>query len=216
MPLFFKQLVSLRMFTGLISALALVSCSTGSSESAKNISLNLDAESEISSITFIHNQGHRGLNGFAVAFGDEGSAIYNMDGDEIWKETIPAKLVTYDGHALLIYRTHEDKTILDRYSVSDVTYVGFLERQMPSEIAATTLQRTSFSSLGPLTISGDIVRMPSENFTKTVSYSSNRSVAAIASTSKPMPYFPDGVVAIASADGHIELLSEMDFKSSLK
>ena len=148
--------------------------------------------------------------------GDAGSAIYNMDGDEIWRERLPARLVTYDGQVLFIYRTHEDKTILDRYSVSDVTSIGFLDRQTPSEVSATTLQRTAFSSLGSITISGQTVSLPSDDFKTTQSYLTKRPVAAVASTSKPMPYFPNGVVAIASVQGHIELLSEDDFKARLK
>lgn len=195
----------------------LMACSAGKIKPLeRSLKLELAPGEEISAITFIYNQRHRGLNGFAVALGDGGSAIYNMDGSEIWREKLPARLVTYDGRALLIFRTHEEQTILDRYHVSDLTYIGFLDRQMPSEIAATTLQRTSYSSLGALTLSNNAVRMPIGRSKDYLAYTSKHQVAAIASTSKPMPYFPEGVVAMASIDGHIEFMSEADFKSRLK
>jgi len=182
----------------------------------RSLKLELAEGESINSITFIHNQRHRGINGFAVALGDGGSAIYNMDGSRIWQEKLPARLVTYDGQSLLIYRTHEKQTILDRYNVSDVTNIGFLDRQTPSEIAATTLQRTSYASLGPLTLSDGVVRIPLSGPQDGLTYAAKHPVSAIASTSKPMPYFPDGVVAMASFNGHIELLSEADFKLALK
>lgn len=181
----------------------------------KRLQLPLMANESISSIALIHNQKHRGLNGFALALGQGGAVIYDMDGDEIWRDNIPAKLVAYDGRALLVYRDHGSKTILDRYSATDMRYILFEDRQSPSEIAATTLQRTAFSSLGAVTLSGSDVKLFNTD-RSVVSYRSKLPIAAIASTSKPMPYFPSGVVVISSSDGELEFLSEDGFRSRLK
>lgn len=203
------------LFIGGLSCI-LLACRATPPEPIKTLHLPLADGQDITSIALIHNQKHRGLNGFAVALGQGGAVIYDMQGQEIWRDLIPAKLVAYDGRALLIYRDHEDKTILDRYAATDIRYIIFEDRQSPSEIAATTLQRTAFASLGPVTLSDSDANVLSADFKSTLRYRSQRPIAAVASTSKAMPSYPNGVVLVTSSDGYLELFSTENFKSRLE
>lgn len=114
---------------------------------------------EISGIAVIPATGHRGAARIAVAQGDAGARLFNFDGTLLWHDDVPAALVGFYQDTLIIFRNHEDTTRLDTYTVSGQGAVILESTAAPSPVAATTIQRTAFSVVGPVRLDGNNVIM---------------------------------------------------------
>jgi len=117
----------------------------------------IDTGHKISGIAVIPARGHRGSAKLAVAHANAGARLYDVDGSVLWQDDTPASLVGFYQGRLIIYRKHKESTRLDSYSVSAKGDVNFVSSESPSPISATTIQRTAYSSAGPVRLSGNSV-----------------------------------------------------------
>ena len=120
---------------------------------------SFDTGSPITALAVIPAIGHRGVARIAVAHGDAGVAIYSLDGDRLWTDDRPAKLVgIYQGN-FIIYRDDDGETVLDRYKLTPRGTPALVESRSPSPVAATTIQRTAYAPLGPVRIGEEDIRI---------------------------------------------------------
>ncbi len=159
----------------------------------------LETEKPVFSIALIPAGDQHQPMTIAAAHGDDGVAIYDLNGSAIWSEPGAAKLVAYYQNNLVIYRDGSSQSILDRYNLDQLKAPVKISTASPSPIAATTLQRTTYATLGPLRIAGEEINT-SEN-----ALHFDKAVAAVAASSKSAPDYPDGAAAVAMTDGDIQI-----------
>ena len=109
----------------------------------------------ILSLAAIPATAHLGKSHIIAAHGEDGVSIRNTDGTVLRTIDTPARLVAHYQNLLVVYSQSEDgTTTLKRYKLNATGEPVLVDTASPSPIAATTLQRTSIASLGPLQISG--------------------------------------------------------------
>ncbi len=86
----------------------------------------------------------------ALAHGVDGVSIHSHTGKQLFHLDQPARLVSAFGETLLLYRGAGQASELLRYKITEGGQLSFINRETPSEIAPTTLQRSAFSPLGPV------------------------------------------------------------------
>lgn len=123
---------------------------------------SFDTGHEITALAVVAAAGHRGSAKIVVAHDNAGARLYNYDGTLLWQDDSPAKLVASYPGKIIIFRDHEEATRLDTYAVSPSGNVSFLNTASPSPLAATTIQRTSFSAVGPIKLRGNRVYIGEE------------------------------------------------------
>ena len=209
------KLFSIAHMSLFVAATALFACAE-SGEQNSNLEANAIEESSgpakdamrvmqtgkpVFSVSLIqHGDQHQSM-AVAAAHGADGVSIYDLYGNLIWRDLEDAKLVAYYQSNLVVYRDHTGQSALDRYKVDALHDPVKITTQSPSPIAATTLQRTAYSALGPLRISGEQIDLPENQIDL------GAPVAAVAATGVAVEDFPDGIVAIAMMDGEIRLYS---------
>lgn len=155
------------------------------------------AEAPIIALAVLPAVGHRGSARIAVAHGENGAAMYTLDGDVVWRDDTPAKLISFYQGNLIVYRDHQEETVLDRYEAAGVRTPVLVESQSPSPIAATTIQRTSFAALGPVRITDTAIELEGA----TVETPSR--AMAVASADRLIPRTDDLTLVYGTMDGEI-------------
>ena len=109
----------------------------------------------ILSLAAIPATAHLGKSHIIAAHGADGVSIRDTSGTILWTIDTPARLVAHYQNQLVVYSQGGDGvTTLKRYRLNAPGEPILVDTASPSPIAATTLQRTSIASLGPLQISG--------------------------------------------------------------
>lgn len=160
-------------------------------------SVTIETNKKITSITTIPAVGHRGASRIIAAHGEDGTAIYTLEGKETWRDETPAKLVAFYQGTLIVYRDHETPTRLDRYRVNRDGTAELLESTSPSPIAATTIQRTAYAPLGPVRIEANAIQL------QTCRIEMDRDVAALAAAPRMIPLARETAIIIGTDDGRI-------------
>lgn len=153
------------------------------------------------SITLIENAGRDGFL-IVIAHGDQGLSIHGpAGGAPVWHAETPTRLVAGFGSRFSAYSVDDDGTTLSTYYVGHGgNQVRRGQVQRPSEVAATTLQRSAVAALGPVRFAGQ--ELSSDQRTITFPHP----IKAIAAMKGPVPPdFPDGVFAALSPDGKVDL-----------
>lgn len=176
--------------TGFSLFLVLVPATHAQSDEAKAVTANqqllLHTDKPVLSIAAIPATAHRGLSHVVVAHGADGVSIYDTNGKEVQHIDTQADLVAYYQNQLVVYQRKGDTT-LDHYVLNLPGSIRLTNSQSPSPIAATTLQRTAFASLGPLRIKANELELTDQ----TLSFA--HPVQAVASVT----YFPPLVASDA-------------------
>ena len=175
-----------------------VASNTATKQSVERI---IETGHPISGITVIPATGHRGAAKLAVAHGNDGTTLYNFDGTVIWHDEKPAALVGFYQNTLIIYRNHEEATQLDTYTVTAQGSVSLESTASPSPIAATTIQRTAFSVVGPVRLDENKVVMGDNEIEM------NEPVAAFAAVKQFIPLTSSITHVIALESGNVVIKS---------
>ena len=160
-------------------------------------SVTIETNKKITSITTIPAVGHRGASRIIAAHGEDGTAIYTLEGKETWRDETPAKLVAFYQGTLIVYRDHETPTRLDRYRVNREGTAELLESASPSPIAATTIQRTAYAPLGPVRVEANAIQL------QTCRIEMDRNVTALAAAPRMIPLARETAIIIGTDDGKI-------------
>ena len=153
----------------------------------------------ITGLAVIPAIGHRGSAKIAVAHGNAGAAIYSVNGDILWKDETPAKLIGFYQSNLIVYRDHEDETRLDRYRIFANGAVEFATTAIPSPIAATTIQRTAYAPIGPVRLDANLIHLSE------VSIEMKQAVSAFAAVNQLIPITRNTTLLIAMTNGDISI-----------
>ncbi|OED41989.1 hypothetical protein AB833_08345 [Chromatiales bacterium (ex Bugula neritina AB1)] len=113
----------------------------------------------VTGIAVVPAVGHYGSAMLAAVHPDMGARLFKADGTELWRDDTPAKLVGFYQGTMIIYRDHEETTRLDTYAITPHGAVSFRSTAAPSPVAATAIQRTAYSLVGPVRLDGNKVVM---------------------------------------------------------
>ncbi len=162
------------------------------------------------------------------AHGDKGAIAHDLEGHEVWRYNGRADTVSAFGNTILVYTKIEKKPDLDKsglnedgsgeaglqkpeYQGSELrTYklnangeINYVNTQSPSEIAPTTLQRSSYAAFGSVRLTRTGVQTNDGLIPLAVE------PTAFAATNKTShPSLTKGAVAIALNNGLIEVWSK--------
>ena len=132
-------------------------------------------------------------------------SVLDIEGSVLWSDPTPAKLVAYYQNNLVVFRNNDKQSVLDRYNIDNIQAPEKVSSDSPSPIAATTLQRTAYSSLGPLRITGDKI---------SINETEIQFGGPIAATKASAPNFPGGIASIAMVNGDLQLMHRSAFTTS--
>lgn len=168
---------------------------------AGQAAVTIETGKPIFSVAAIPATAHLGLSHVVVTHGDGGVAAYDTSGKKVWELDKPAKLVAHYQRQLIVFRDDEAETSLDRYDINFPAAPELVETSVPSPLAATTIQRTAYASLGPLRIQGtDII------LNETLIHV-GEPVSAVASAKYFPPVVAGKAIVIATEDGTVTIQS---------
>ncbi|MEO9970191.1 MAG: hypothetical protein ABJG15_10285 [Hyphomonadaceae bacterium] len=162
----------------------------------------LQTGQSIVSLAAIPATAHLGKSHIVAAHGADGVSIRDTRGTVLATIDTPARLVAHYQNLLVVYSQSEDGvTTLKRYRLNGPGQPVLVDTASPSPIAATTLQRTSIASLGPLQISGTDLIIGDRII------SAPGPITAVASASYFPPLVSSQTLLIATENGDIIIQS---------
>lgn len=173
--------------------------------------LTLKTGSQITGAAFLTPGEDQKTVFLAISNGPRGTSLYNSEGKSVWKSNEQADIVSSFGGTMLIYREDKVASTLERFTVDTFGTVSSISIESPSEIAPTTLQRTTYSSLGPVLFKDNGILLET-SFIKLGS----RPTALAATASTFGSEVKGGTVAIGLKNGNVEIWAKSSTSAGCK
>ncbi len=162
--------------------------------------MTLDIDNPVTGAAFITHNDNPDTAFLAFSHGDNGASLYDMSGQRLWHIEQKVDVVSSFGDTLLMYRGEGETSVLERTQLSLDGQMGEMKIESPSEIAPTTLQRSSIASLGPVIFKDNGILFE-HSFVKL----KTRPTAIAATTSTFGPSFKNGAVVIGLETGDVQI-----------
>jgi len=162
--------------------------------------LSFESPLPVNGAAFISSKDKADWEFLALSHGKDGVSLYDTAGQRLWHMDQPADVVSAFGDTMLIYETIENSSRLERFKIGQDGTAKSIGIETPSEIAPTTLQRSSITASGPVSFKDNGLLLTT-SFVKL----SAKPVAVAAISAKFGSIFPKGAVAIGLENNQVEI-----------